>query len=308
MGGPILGESGGGSGAVTGLAATGLGLLRIGGYLAVTVPLTLIQAFGLLAGMSYVERLPVFYHRLVCWMLGFRIDVVGERSSTQPTLFVANHVSYLDVEMLGSLIPGCFVAKSDVRDWPVFGWLARLQRTVFVDRRVRSTTAQQRDSMTGRLQAGTNLILFPEGTSSDGNRVLPFKSALFSAAEIDVGGAPLTVQPVSIGYTRLDGIPLGRDWRPFLAWYGDMGLAPHLWGAVRLGIVTVVVEFHRPVSIAEFGTRKRMAEHCHAVISAGLVAANSGRRQPVPAKSSPASPPVAAAPPARDLDHAVATS
>ena len=292
---------------MNGVAATSLGVMRIAGYVAITLPLMLVQAAGLSAGLTYVERLPLFYHRLICRIFGFRVKVIGERSSALPTLFVSNHVSYLDIELLGSLIPGSFVAKSEVRTWPLFGWLARLQRTVFVERRARSSAAQQRDSLTGRLQAGNNLILFPEGTSSDGNRVLPFKSALFSAAEIEIGGAPPTVQPVSIAYTRLDGVPLGRDWRPFLAWYGDMGLASHLWDAVRLGRVTVEVEFHRPVSIAEFGTRKRLAEYCYGVVSAGLAAANSGRREPPPAKPSTASPPVAAAPPARDLDHAVAT-
>jgi len=82
---------------------------------------------------------------------------------------------------------------------------------------------------------------------------------------------------VSVAYTRLDGLPMGRDWRQFFAWYGDMALGPHLWTAVGLGQTTVEVEFHPPVKIAMFGTRKALAEHCHAVIRAGLVAANLGR-------------------------------
>src|SRR3546814_6911519 len=85
--------------------------------------------------------------------------------------------------------------------------------------------------MTRRLEAGDDLVLFPEGTSGDGNRVLAFKSALFSVAERRPQGEPLTVQPVSIAYTRLDGLPLGRYLRPFFAWYGDMELGPHLWHA-----------------------------------------------------------------------------
>src|SRR5439155_9057911 len=107
----------------------------------------------------------------------------------------------------------------------LFGWLAKLQRSVFINRQVRST-ADQRDSSAARLAAGEALILFPEGTSGDGVRLLPFKSALFSVADHAASG-PVTVQPVSIAYTRLDGIPLGRALRPFFAWYGSMSLAPH---------------------------------------------------------------------------------
>jgi len=105
----------------------------------------------------------------------------------------------------------------------VFGWLARLQRTVFVDRRIRST-ATQRDEISQRFAAGDALILFPEGTSGDGNRILPFKTALFGAAAQRGRIEPVVVQPVSLAYTRLDGIPIGRAYRPFVAWYGAMDL------------------------------------------------------------------------------------
>ena len=151
-------------------------------------------------------------------------------------LFASNHVSYADIAVLGSLIAGSFIAKAEVAHWPLFGWLAKLQRTVFVDRRVRSTQLQ-RDAMTERLAAGDALILFPEGTSGDGNRVLPFKSALFSAAERMQAIVPIAVQPVSIAYTRLDGMPLGRLLRPFIAWYGGsrIGAAPVDHAGARRG-------------------------------------------------------------------------
>ena len=196
-------------------------------------------------------------------------------------LFVSNHVSYTDITVLGSLIVGSFIAKAEVAGWPLFGWLAKLQRTVFVDRRVRSTAAQ-RDAMTRRLAAGDALILFPEGTSGDGNRVLPFKSALFGAAERSRELAAITVQPVSIAYTRLDGMPLGRLLRPFFAWYGAAELAPHLWSMVGMGTVEVVVEFHPPTFLADCGSRKALARYCHARIAGGMAAALSGRPQPVP--------------------------
>src|SRR5262249_58499052 len=137
-------------------------------------------------------------------------------------LFAANHTGYLDIAVLGSVMPGSFVSKAEVASWPLFGWMAKLQRCVFVDRQVRST-AQQRDAIAERLAAGDALILFPEGTSADGNFILPFKSALFSV--VYKRDQPVTVQPVSLTYTRLDGLPIGRMMRPFFAWYGDMDLA-----------------------------------------------------------------------------------
>ncbi len=190
-------------------------------------------------------------------------------------------MSYTDITVLGSLIAGSFIAKAEVARWPFFGWLAKLQRTVFVDRRMRSTQLQ-RDAMTARLAAGDALILFPEGTSGDGNRVLPFKSALFSAAERMQAIVPIVVQPVSIAYTRLDGMPLGRLLRPFIAWYGSAELAPHLWVMLGLGVVEVVVEFHPPAFIADCGSRKALARYCYLRAAGGMASALAGRPQPMP--------------------------
>src|SRR5262249_54021403 len=141
--------------------------------------------------------------------------------------------------------------------------LAKLQRSVFVDRRVRSTITQ-RDAISRRLAVGDALILFSEGASSDGKRVLPFKNALFAPAENGNGLFPRFVQPLSIPYTRLDGIPIGRLYRPLFAWYGDVDLAPHIWSMIGLGTVEVVVEFHPPTSLSDCGSRKALASYCYA--------------------------------------------
>src|SRR5207244_8349108 len=191
-----------------------------------------------------------------------------------------NHISYLDITVFGSLIAGSFIAKNEVREWPLFGWLARLQRSVFIDRRARSTAAQ-REAIAGRLAAGDALILFPEGTSGDGNRVLPFKGALFSVADSAAMG-PVTVQPVSIAYTRLDGMPIGRRFRPLFAWYGAMAMAPHLWRVLGLGTIEVVVEFHPPTTLAACGSRKMLARYCEDRVVGGLAGALTGRRRPRP--------------------------
>jgi 1-acyl-sn-glycerol-3-phosphate acyltransferase len=258
-----------------------LRIVRLIGYLAWTASLMPVQALGLLLRRRWTLRLPPFYHRWCCRILGFQVRAVGLPTRDRPVLFVANHVSYTDIAVLGSLITGSFIAKAEVASWPLFGWLAKLQRTVFVDRQVRST-ASQRDAMTRRLAAGEALILFPEGTSGDGSRVLPFKSALFSAAQSRPETGTVTVQPVSIAYTRLDGMPLGRLYRPFVAWYGTVALAPHLWRMIGLGTIEAVVEFHPPTSLVDCGSRKALARYCHARIAGGVAGAIAGRPQPMP--------------------------
>jgi lyso-ornithine lipid O-acyltransferase len=258
------------------------GILRIVVYAALTLPLMPIQLIANLVGLRAVSRwLPVYYHRAVCWILGIKVERRGTPSTSVPTLFVANHVSYLDIEVLGAVLPASFVAKLDVAEWPFFSWLAKLQRSVFIERRTGATRAS-RESMLRRLDTGDNLILFPEATSGDGTRVLPFRSALFAVAELEKNGKPIVVQPVCIQYDRLDGIPLGRYWRPLFTWFGDMELGGHLWQAVCLGEVSVTVVFGEPVDIRRLGDRKRLAEHCYREISAWLQAINRGRTDLLP--------------------------
>lgn len=261
---------------------------RIVAYVAWTVSLIPVQAVAVLLNRPLQRRLPWFYHRISARILGIEIVTRGQPVAPGPVLFVANHTSYLDITVLGALLQGSFVAKAEVAGWPFFGLLARLQRTVFVDRRARGA-AQQRDDMARRLETGDNLILFPEGTSTDGNRVREFKSALFSVAQREVGGNPLTVQPVSVAYTRLDGMPLGRNLRPYFAWYGDMGLVGHMWEMLGLGTLTVEVEFHPPTTLAALGTRKALADHCHDLVATGVATANAGRRGDVEALPAPQS-------------------
>jgi len=263
-----------------------LRLARLALYFAWTAALMPVQLVGLALRRRWTSTLPVFYHRWCCRILGFRIRVIGTPTSERPVLYAANHISYTDITILGSVIPGSFIAKSEVAQWPFFGWLAKLQRSVFVDRQLRSTVAQ-RDAIGRRLADGAALILFPEGTSGDGNRVRPFKSALFGAAQQGEGVPLVIVQPVSLAYTRLDGIPIGRFYRPFFAWYGAVHLAPHLWSMVGLGTVEAVVEFHPPTFLSDCGSRKALAEYCHARIAGGVAGALYGRPQPMPEPPDP---------------------
>ena len=267
-------------GRVERIGSTTLRLRRLALYLVFTLLLMPVQAIGLVLHQRWVTSFPRFYHRCCCRILGLRLRRIGEPTTTRPVLFAANHVSYLDITIFGSLIAGSFIAKREVARWPLFGWLAKLQRSVFIDRQVRSTV-EQRDSIAGRLAAREALILFPEGTSGDGNRVLPFKSALFSVAD-HVATGPVTVQPVSIAFTRFDGMPIGRRFRPLFAWYGAMAMAPHLWRVLGLGTIEVVVEFHPPTTLAACGSRKMLARYCEERVAGGLARALTGRRRPRP--------------------------
>jgi lyso-ornithine lipid O-acyltransferase len=174
---------------------------------------------------------------------------------------VANHSSWLDVFALNAYQRVYFVAKSEVSGWPGIGWLARSTGTVFIRRRVAEAKLHQ-DVLTRRMQLGHNLLFFPEGTSTDAVRVLPFKSTLFEAFfKADVRH-DLQVQPVTVIYHA----PAGQDAR-YYGWWGDMDFAPHLLltlATAPQGVVEVV--FHAPVRIADFAGRKELAAYCEATV------------------------------------------
>jgi 1-acyl-sn-glycerol-3-phosphate acyltransferase len=236
---------------------------------------------GVMAGLHRVascRRLARFFWRGAARIFGIQLAVRGTPCAERPALFVANHASYLDIIVLGALVDATFVAKKEVGQWPAIGFLSKLGRTVFVERRARHSRDQKNEMMSRLIDDRESLILFPEGTSNDGNRVLPFKSALLSVAEARIGdGRPLPVQPVSVAYTLLDGLPIGRGWRPFFAWYGDMDLAPHLWMVLGAGCLTVEVDFHPPVTLDQFSSRKALTDHCHRIIGHTVAQAVCGR-------------------------------
>lgn len=246
------------------------------GWTLLLLPLQIV-AVGL--DLELARRIPILYHRGNLRL--FRVDLLveGRINATRPTLFISNHSSYFDILILASLIQGSFVAKAEVEGWPLIGLLARLQSSVFIERRIAATRGA-RDRIERRLRAGHNLILFPEGTTSDGNRLLAFRTALFGFAEGALAGAGLAVQPVTLAYTHQNGIPIGHANRARVAWFGDMELVSHLWSFVRLGRLTVTVRFHPVVDAGRFASRKALAAHCHETIRRGLEDALRGRPAP----------------------------
>lgn len=239
------------------------------------------QWIGMKLNRPYAKHLPQRFHKILCGIIGIKVVVRGVPFTDGPCLLASNHNSYLDIPVLGSTVPLSFVAKKEVAAWPFFGTLARLQETVFVDRERRLKAAATANEIHARIAKGDTLVLFPEGTSSDGNRVLPFKSALMGVAQMAVGSGanarPVNVQPVSITYTKLCGIPMGRQFRPYFAWYGDMDLGPHLWEAFSLGPLDVVVQFHEPVTLGGQGNRKSLAAYCEAKSADGVKWALAGQ-------------------------------
>jgi 1-acyl-sn-glycerol-3-phosphate acyltransferase len=222
-------------------------------------------------------QLPHRLSQFLCRLFNFRVQVIGEPVKGTGVLFAVNHTSWADMPVLSALQPLSFVAKSEVANWPFFGLMAKLHRSVFVERQRRAKTGEQRDQLQARLTAGDAVVLFAEGTSSDGNRVLPFNSALLGAAQFKINGKDVPVQPVSVAYTKVQGVPMGREYRPFFAWYGDMELVPHLWEAFVLGPIDVVVEFHAPLTIAACnGSRKVLAAKAEALVARGVAHALAG--------------------------------
>jgi lyso-ornithine lipid O-acyltransferase len=233
-------------------------------FMLLTLPLMPVQAVFIASGTSMRKYLPSWYHGLVCRLIGVRIHRSGEQPARGAVLLASNHISWLDIPVLSSITPLSFIAKQEVAGWPFVSWLAKLQRSVFVDRNRRSSVKETANTVLQRLDAGERVVLFAEGTSSDGNQVLPFKSSLFAAVEPNGGEDDgHLLQTVAIVYTRVHGLPMNRQQRPAIAWYGDMDMLSHAWGVLKGGPLDVHVRFGKPVSMAVVGNRKKLAEHAH---------------------------------------------
>lgn len=282
------------------------------GFFALTVPLMPVQAVLLRLSPKYARTFPHWYHRQVCRLLGIRFKIDGEVAPDRPVLIVSNHVSWLDIPVISAVAPVSFVAKKEVGGWPFVSSLARLQRTVFVDRQRRTAAAASANEIADRLASGDKLVLFAEGTSSDGNRLLPFKTSLFAAAKPPhvsrrrdaADDAPLAsnpasdpgdakgeisndrqaataqsavVQTMAVCYTHLHGVPFERADRPLVGWFGDMELGPHAWNLLASGPLDVSISIGEPIPLQDFADRKELARKTESEIRAQLVRMLRGR-------------------------------
>ncbi len=223
----------------------------------VTLVLRLVEAPVHGMARPWTSWVTVLVCRIALIVLGLRVSNDGVPMSTSGA-FVANHSSWLDIFVLNAGTPLVFVSKAEVADWPGIGWLARLTGTVFVERAAREA-GQQKAILETRIAAGNRLLFFPEGTSSDGLRVLGFKPTLFAAL---FSGNPASVQPVTVAYHA----PEGCDPR-FYGWWGDMDFGPHLMQLLafpRFG--NVIVTWHPALSVADFPDRKALAKAAEAQV------------------------------------------
>lgn len=262
------------------IAVTPLGWVRVvaRGLILIVVllgGLLLLVLIRLLERPIFGQGRPVtpFITQAVCRttlvVLGLPYAYIGMPLKGQGAV-VVNHSSWLDILVLNAKKRIYFVSKAEVANWPVIGWLARATGTLFIRRDRRAASAQVQEFQQ-RLSHGHKLLFFPEGTSSDSRRVLPFKATLFAAFLTPELKADMQIQPVSVNYTA----PQGQDAR-FYGWWGDMDLAPHLLqvlAAPRQGRVEVV--YHDAIKAADFSNRKVLAAACENIVRGGLyVAAN----------------------------------
>ncbi|SIR13421.1 lyso-ornithine lipid acyltransferase [Rhizobium sp. RU35A] len=237
--------------------------IRIGLIFAILTVVTLVllpfQLLALRYDWPLRRRLPRWWHRIACSVLGIRIRIHGRLESRRPLMLAANHASWKDILVLGAIADVAFIAKAEVADWPIFGLLAKWQKSVFVVREQKRRTGEQVNEVAERLAAREIIVLFPEGTTSDGNRLLEVKTSLFGAASAAVPASPegvVYVQPVSIAYTGIYGMPMGRYHRPIAAWPGDVELVPHLMGILKTGALEVDVDFGEAVEFRAETNRK----------------------------------------------------
>jgi 1-acyl-sn-glycerol-3-phosphate acyltransferase len=233
----------------------------------VTPVMMAVQALALKRNWRLAHTMPLLFHRMVLRLLRVKVRMDGAPAPDRPLLIVSNHLSWLDIVVIGSAFPVSFIAKAEVGTWPVIGTFARMQRSVFIDRTRRTATRDAHQAMTQRLAQGDPLILFAEGTTSDGYCVLPFRSALIGAAtSVATEDGPALIQPLTIAYPGRAGAknPLPG---PDLAWHGDMDLLPHLKEVISGPPIQAVLCFGEPLAIAPTGDRKALARDLEARIA-----------------------------------------
>ena len=247
-----------------------------------TLPCIPVQGLLVVLPGRLNEGFARIYWAGMCRIIGIGVRVVGaepgQGADGRPVVYVSTHSSWLDVPVLGARLRANFIAKEEIGRWPVVSWIAALGRTVYV-RRKRTSTARERDEMRLRLAAGDNLILFPEGTTSDGSRVLPFRSAFLSIAEVPVlaDGRTAWVQPVSLVYDRVSGMPIGRAGRSLFAWVGDQDLASHFVRLAQEGGLRATIWLHPPLDPAAFASRKALTEAVWRIAADGAAGLRQNR-------------------------------
>lgn len=215
--------------------------------------------------------LPFLWQKLVSSIFRIKVVVHGTPLKSKQTIFISNHISYLDIPAIGSILPASFVAKKDVESWPVFGFLSKLQQTAFISRD-RADVKNVKYALDTMLEDGKSLIIFPEGTSTDGREVVPFKSSLFSLALKD-NLPDLMIQPITLNMDTVDKKEVKtQEDRDLYSWHINMDtpLAEHLWLFAKSKGAQISLTYHEPMRAQDFSDRKTLAKACHNAVSNAL--------------------------------------
>ena len=243
--------------------------LRLIIFLLLTLALLPFQFIIVFFIKNYAYIIPYFYHKICLRIFGIKIKTFGKVSINSPILLISNHASYLDIIILGSLFKTSFIAKKEISKWPLLGILAKLQNTIFIDRRVSSLKSQENEIIK-HLNEKKNLVIFPEGTSSDGNRVLPFKSSLFNIFEKNLN-SKILVQTITIVYKKINGIPMNRIERKNITWHSNMDLIPNIFNVLKKLSIEVEIIFNDEFLPSKEYDRKKLALHCWEKINYNLI-------------------------------------
>jgi lyso-ornithine lipid O-acyltransferase len=231
-----------------------------------------IRHFALWRGWRLGQSLPLLLHRILCFGLGVRVRVHGQKSDRRPQLVVPNHVSWLDIIVLGASRPIEFLAKKEIGEGVLARFLVGLQGAIYVDRGRRRKIPAVNDQIAKRIRAGAGVVLFAEATTNDGNRILKFRSSHFEASKIaaavDGAAGAVIIQPIFIAYSRRCGLPLGRAERPFVAWYGDMSFFSHLWQFLSAGRLDCDIYCGAPLDVDGALHRKELARRTERAVRA----------------------------------------
>ena len=213
--------------------------------------------------LGIARKIPMLWHKIATSLVGLNIRVTGNIPKDRPLMIVSNHISWMDIPVLGSVMELSFIAKSEVNEMAGANFLSRLQRTIYVVREEKRKAGQQAQEITQRMLDGDAMVLFGEGTTHDGNRIGEFKSALLGAAQFALKEDAVDhvmIQPVSIAYTKLHGMPMGRYTRAKAAWYGDMTLGSHAINIMLQSAWDVEVIFGEPIIFDENSNRRKVAK------------------------------------------------
>ncbi|MBX3581734.1 MAG: 1-acyl-sn-glycerol-3-phosphate acyltransferase [Rhizobiaceae bacterium] len=241
-----------------------------------TLTLLPVQLVAIATSLLNERRVPRLWHSLNVRALGFRVYQKGRLTEKRPLIIAANHVSWTDIPVISSRCEVSFIAKSEMARWPLIGFLARLQRTIFVERERRRASGEQAGEIARRLAEDAAIVLFAEGTTGDGNMVLPFKSTLFGAATKAITEGAVSkvyIQPLAIAYTRVQGLPMGRQHRHIASWIGDAELAHHAAALLKEGAVDVELHFGEPIEFSAGDDRKAVTRRAESEVRAMLVEA-----------------------------------